>query len=252
MAQITTAELHFFHSVDRQVFNRLVIDLSCDITESKKVIALWSWFEEVGCGDFCQCVLQLKDSLLKSVVDEAINCLFCMKLSSLPPHPFNPMLPVTKLLSGMDVSLQFVFDNRSRAQYWIKKSLDEAFNQAFEDIVAKVPYARAMRKSVSPPTVGHVSEDVRTLFMTFSRGYPITETELRTALMRMYGDCLESVQMQDVRSLKDVPHPLFAIVILCSVSMLPKILDGQERRKFIINGKHAFARIYVPRRSSPC
>ncbi|KAF6134755.1 hypothetical protein GIB67_002156 [Kingdonia uniflora] len=249
---ITTAELHFFHSVDRQIFNRLVIDLSRDIAESKNVIALWSWFEEVGFGDFGQSVLRLKNSLLQSVADEAKNCLICMQLPSLPLLPFNPTLPLplAKLLSGMDISLQYVFDNRDHAQYWITKSVNDTLDQVFDDIIAIVPFARAMRKPLPPTPVGPVSKDERTLFMTFSRGYPITKSEIRNSLTWMHGDCIESIQMQDVRSIMYVSHTLFAIVILRSASVLPKILGGQEMRKFTINGKHAFARIYVPKHTS--
>lgn len=52
--------------------------------------------------------------------------------------------------------------------------------------------------------------------------------------------------------MQDVPvnaQPLYARVVFRSISIIPLILNNTEKRKFEINGKHAWARKYVPKRN---
>ncbi|CAN1285173.1 hypothetical protein LINPERPRIM_LOCUS18900 [Linum perenne] len=45
---ITQENLNAFHSIDREVFSRMVINLMCDSTESLLIVVAWLWLEQMG------------------------------------------------------------------------------------------------------------------------------------------------------------------------------------------------------------
>ncbi|XP_048425270.1 uncharacterized protein LOC125470353 [Pyrus x bretschneideri] len=88
----------------------------------------------------------------------------------------------------------------------------------------------------------NVDNNNRTLFLTFSKGHPVSK-ELKSYLNRKFGDCIESVFM------KKPVHPndqsLFAQVVVKSASDATRILDKPDHEgkvKFSVNGKDVKAR----------
>ncbi|GFY84585.1 hypothetical protein Acr_03g0013590 [Actinidia rufa] len=97
-----------------------------------------------------------------------------------------------------------------------------------------------------------VPHDDRTIFLTFSKGYPISESEVGEFFTRKFGDVFESIHMQEVV----IPgeQPLYALLVARSASVIPVVLGGHTKARFSINGKHVWARKYVrknPRAASP-
>ncbi|KAK2660709.1 hypothetical protein Ddye_007242 [Dipteronia dyeriana] len=91
-----------------------------------------------------------------------------------------------------------------------------------------------------------VSEDDRTMFLTFSRGFRVTENEVRVLFTRLYGlDAVADVIMQEIIS--DDTQPLFARLILNSITTADRMLNGRRIAKFRVNGKHIWARKYERR-----
>lgn len=86
----------------------------------------------------------------------------------------------------------------------------------------------------------------RTMFVTFSKGYPVYEWEVREFFTRAYGDCIESLQMQQVQPNE---QSLFARIVFHSSSTIEVVLDGLSKAKFTINGKHVWMRKFVPKRT---
>ncbi|MCE3216107.1 hypothetical protein HAX54_004926 [Datura stramonium] len=86
-----------------------------------------------------------------------------------------------------------------------------------------------------------VPPDDRTVFLTFSKGYPITETEVRDFFTRKFGEDVEAVYMQEVT---DDEQALYARLVTRTPSVLEAIVDG-GKAKYNINGKHVWARKYV-------
>ncbi|OIV89002.1 hypothetical protein TanjilG_07626 [Lupinus angustifolius] len=114
----------------------------------------------------------------------------------------------------------------------------DEFNQEFHEILASFKISDdAERRDVLAP-------DDRTIFMTFSKGYPISENEVREFFSRRYGDVIESIFMQEV---SEHEQPLYARLVLRAgaIHMLDGLLDGTSRMKFIINGKHVWVRRYL-------
>ncbi|KFK36028.1 hypothetical protein AALP_AA4G068400 [Arabis alpina] len=86
--------------------------------------------------------------------------------------------------------------------------------------------------------------DDRTVFLTFSKGYPISEEQVRVYFTRKFGEVIEAVEMQEV---EDSEQPLFARMVLKMryVSKMEEIVCGRNRNKYTIDGKHVWARKYV-------
>ncbi|KAG2730003.1 hypothetical protein I3843_01G269000 [Carya illinoinensis] len=99
-----------------------------------------------------------------------------------------------------------------------------------------------------------VPPDDRTIFLTFSKGYPISENEIREFFTRKFGDFIEAIHMQEVLP---VEQPLYARLVVRLASSIAEVLDGKNKANFSINGKHVRARKYVrknlrsPQKSSP-
>ncbi|CAI9765964.1 unnamed protein product [Fraxinus pennsylvanica] len=74
--------------------------------------------------------------------------------------------------------------------------------------------------------VNEVLPEDRTMFATFSRGYPAAEMEVRHFFATFFGNCIESFRMQDVRPYE---QPLYARVVFLKASFIQEILNGSEK-----------------------
>ncbi|KAI3758018.1 hypothetical protein L6452_05564 [Arctium lappa] len=93
-----------------------------------------------------------------------------------------------------------------------------------------------------------VPPDDRTIFLTFSKGYPISKSEVRDYFTRNFGDFIEAIYMHDVGSDE---QSLYARVVVCLPSVVKTIVmrDGPNgKSKYNINGKHVWARKYVKKK----
>nr|POE90794.1 hypothetical protein CFP56_23089 [Quercus suber] len=80
---------------------------------------------------------------------------------------------------------------------------------------------------IQPRRLGNeIPIDDRTMFFTFSKGYPVQEWEIREFFTRSYGDCIESLHVQEAQ-----PHQqeLFARIIFQTASTMEMILSGMGK-----------------------
>lgn len=89
------------------------------------------------------------------------------------------------------------------------------------------------------------TDDDRSMFLTFSKGFPVSEMEVRYLFTNLYGDCVQSLSMEENTDLGQ--QPLYAIMILKSVTTVDQILVGKRVAKLQINGKDIWARKYERR-----
>ncbi|CAM0956197.1 unnamed protein product [Alopecurus aequalis] len=98
------------------------------------------------------------------------------------------------------------------------------------------------------PIISPLPEEFRSLFITFSRGYPINREDIEDFFNAVYGPCVEAV-MVETPPLGQLP--VYGRVVLRSPAMIPVLLDGQQTAKYIIKGRHLWARVYVPSARHP-
>ncbi|XP_047095286.1 uncharacterized protein LOC124707668 [Lolium rigidum] len=99
------------------------------------------------------------------------------------------------------------------------------------------------QEAISP-----IPEEFRSLFITFSRGYPISKEDIEEFFNAIHGPCVEAVMVERAPSGQ---MPVYGRVVLRSPDMIPLLLGGQQTAKYIIKGKHLWARIFVPTARHP-
>ena len=223
-------------------------------------------------------ILLLPYILVNELADEAIICLNCIHTNQISSSSENNDIPLIQSLMEKEISLQFFLENRLKGIVGIAKIVNEVCIRALSDIMQQAidrNAAQSLTESqmimqpsihqslvhpglcsvglgggglVQPRAPGiEVPTDDRTMFVTFSKGYPVQEWEVRDFFTRSFGDCIESLHMQEVQQ----PHQqsLFARIIFHKASTMEMILNGMGKVKFTINGKHVWGRKFVPKRA---
>lgn len=285
---ISREEFNLFHSIDRQLYTLLVIDLLRDPVESMQTMALWIWLELAGFSHVIKKILVLPHTLISGLADEASTCLSYITNSRefLGEQEGVGEIPLTQNLMKKEISLQFFQENRAIAIHGIAKVANEICIRALADIKARVVELtnNARKRSHLHMSVASqagddsfvngfqqpgldeendgllqlgvdeengevgklVPADDRTMFVTFSKGYPVAEFEVRNFFTRIFGDCIESFYMQEVKAPDE--QALFARIVFYCPSIIHVILNGVTKAKFTINGKHVWMRKFVPKR----
>ncbi|KAJ9168044.1 hypothetical protein P3X46_019618 [Hevea brasiliensis] len=269
-SSISHEEFKMFHSIDRELYRLLVNNLWRDPVESMQIMALWLWLERMGCANVVKKILSLPYILINEVADEAILCLSCINNDQFACQ--NNDIPLMQSLMENEISLKYFHDNRLGATQGVAKNVNEVCIRALYDIMQqaiernaaqiglpdtqKIPpsstQSRLPKIEFSPKDMmlsctqetGVPPED-RTMFVTFSKGYPVHKWEVREFFTSAYGDCIESLHMQEVESHEQA---LFARIVFHSAATIEVILNGLDKAKFNINGKHVWARKFVPKR----
>lgn len=88
-----------------------------------------------------------------------------------------------------------------------------------------------------------VTDDDKTMLMTFCKGTSISRNEVRDLITKAYRDRMQSIILGTIDK---NDQPLYAKVVFNSVAMLDQILNGKRIAKLQIDGKHISARKYDP------
>ncbi|CAK9328183.1 unnamed protein product [Citrullus colocynthis] len=228
-------------------------------------MAFWLWLERVGFRHVIFRLLRLPVLLINELADEALAALACIVSDHPPPSSddHNNNIPLTQNFMKKEISLQFLYANRQTAVEGVAKIRNEVCFRAMKDIMLRaishrqIPAAAAPITAPPPPPPPpppggdlqtQVPPEERAMFVTFSKGYPVHEWEVREFFNTNYGDCIENFQMQEVEPNEQA---LFARIVFKSPSTIHLILRGQPRMKFTINGKHIWARKFIPKQRPP-
>ncbi|KAL4341269.1 hypothetical protein GQ457_08G003310 [Hibiscus cannabinus] len=283
MTAVSDQEFNMFHSIDRTLYGLLVMDLWRDPVEALQFVALWIWLERVGFRHVVKKILALPRMLINELADEAFMCLNIIQNDQVSTLALANDVNSMQNLIHEDLCLRFFAKHRLVATRGLAKIINEVCMRVFGDIMqvaikrnatqSLVDHVRQHQVQVQQPGAqpglhqvmglgyghGHgpidaglpltrtnevVPADDRTMFITFSKGYPVHEWEVREFFTRLYGDCIESLHMQEVMPNE---QPLFARIVCYSTATIEMILQGSAKVKFNINGKHVWARKFVPK-----
>lgn len=270
---VTDEDLKSFHTIDRELFAILVMNLWRDPMEALQIIALWLWMERSGFRYVVKKILSLPNMLINEVADEAVICLNCISNENLAILTETNDIVMTQSLMDKEISLRFIYENRQSATRGVAKIVKEVCIRSLSDIVQKAIQRNAaqsvannqrMLATLQPPVLAPTVDQLimqmqstvletdavppenRTMFVTFSKGYPVSEKEVWDFFTLNFGGGIESVHMQEV---SQGEQSLFARIVFQSSSAIDIILKGQAKAKFTINGKHVWVRKFVPKRS---
>lgn len=214
MASLTTMEkLILFHKLESDLFHRLVHDLEQDPVPMRWVIAFWLWLESDGHHDFIRRVSALPGPVVLRFVDEAIACLRCLARQGAAGAGTGTgdgrerCLPCTNALLTKRIDDVGYFEGHREVldgvtyQY---RSVCLAVCDVSSKSTTCVPTNTSGVLAAPPmvgspvltaPTVGSFPlnplaspwiplqqspppDDYRSLFITFSRGYPINREDI--------------------------------------------------------------------------
>ncbi|KAM7266581.1 hypothetical protein ACFE04_004478 [Oxalis oulophora] len=77
----------------------------------------------------------------------------------------------------------------------------------------------------------------KTIFLVFARETSLEEVEIRACMEGNYGNCIESLFIQNVR----YGQPLYAEIVFTGNLFVSHILNGKKTTKFTMNGKPIWA-----------
>ncbi|CAF2348187.1 hypothetical protein BRARA_J02076 [Brassica rapa] len=274
---ITREELNAFHLYDRALFSRLVITLRRNIRQSYQVMSFLLYLETIA--PFLSTLIanfaSLPDAVVNMVADEVVTCLRCLSFDDFPAFVTHLRRSILSLeipyLTGVTrgyLTLIFVHNNRENILFEMKKHLTRVCVRAFEDIcvraemynreieergnamweMSQLGFRSAVQNGGSSTSRFSRGRANRTIFLTFSRGYPISKAEVYAYFTRRFGGIVEAIRMGGAEVNEQT---LYATMELSSASRVPDILiEGVYMTKYIINGKHAWARKFIPSRKS--
>ncbi|KAK9154431.1 hypothetical protein Sjap_001911 [Stephania japonica] len=293
-SHISVEDFYAFHTIDRELFARLVIDLRRDPCNSILSLALFLWFNNIGFPDLVVKLRSLPDAVVDVVGEEAAIILTYLETGTLPPlvqpNALDSLIPTIRGLMDSRLTFQFFQDQRIRVLNGVGQFMEDVCSRAFTDILQRLMVIREREaattsaghqhftmptnfgvRSPMPPMAPVVppryvvvqdpmvtpqmgvatpmpmneslaTQQERAMFMTFSRGYPVSEAEVRDYFTRNYGDCIESFHMEEVEATQQA---LYARVVYYTPAMVTAILAGRESVRFVINGKHVRVRRWV-------
>ncbi|VVB14042.1 unnamed protein product [Arabis nemorensis] len=99
------------------------------------------------------------------------------------------------------------------------------------------------------------TEEDRTMFITFSRGFPVSKAEVKELFTDHFGEnCVECIYMREgnenvlyTNVNSNGQQKLFARLVLDSVTTVDRVLNGTNLSKFHIHRKHIWARKFLKR-----
>ncbi|XP_016729744.2 uncharacterized protein [Gossypium hirsutum] len=138
---ISLEELKLFHTIDRAIFSRLVLNLQRQPFESMHVMALFLWLENYSCTPGLNLVYNIQpwsDPLINALADEAVQCLICLNTDEFPFSHFHDdkcTIPLIRKLTGNEISLRFFHENRVEIVCRITQLVRHICLRAFDDIM---------------------------------------------------------------------------------------------------------------------
>nr|XP_029120153.1 uncharacterized protein LOC105043873 [Elaeis guineensis] len=251
-------DLMLFYKMERDFYNRLIRELGQVRESIELVMALWLWFESIGHHDFIRHVAACQDDVVLRFIAEGEACLDHLMGNRDPSR--SDELPFTNFLMAEPIDLRFFEYHRDIAFDGVRFFLENVCRIILDDALME----RVARDSSHPdhrrvlssgglriggpwsPETDHTPEEQRSMFITFSMGYPIAREDIRDFFNTRYGPCVETVMIEKASARQ---RPMYGRLVFRSASTIAVVLNGQQTAKFVIKGKHLWARIYLPRRN---
>lgn len=139
---ISVDELLLFHTIDRNLYRRLVRTSGAHPEAMKHIMALWLWMQQVGLPDVVSHISSFDDDSLRRVVAEGNACLEVLRRS---PDEFpiaNNDIPITAALGKKPINLEFFRHNRDLANRGIASVFDKVCRVIFDENLMKTAAER--------------------------------------------------------------------------------------------------------------
>lgn len=206
-----------FYTQERLLFNRMVgPTMGQNPKLVKMAVGFWLLLEEIGYHDLTRRIYSFDDSTIEAIFNETLACLHCIQPGATEPSRHNDvLLPVLTLILDEPISRRFFYYNSEfmfRRFTHVKETVcDRIFgeNSAIEvdivdegsvtssdrviwpvagssrvtatrrfDKVLQMPIPSILNPNASEFIPRQNNQDARTMFLTFSKGYPLSREEI--------------------------------------------------------------------------
>ena len=276
MVSIKVKDLCDLHFTYRAFFIQIVNALSYDLRPSLLVMAFLLWLEERNNHLLVLKLLAKPIEDAKATIREAQCCINCLVSESI--SDCHGDFTSHGVFPHLGISLPSLYQTKYTTISGIKRYVKTHCSRIFSDILFEILYGSSKPLPYQPlhvpgfpdPIFGNVNftfwqrnhmfdtqefiwswhalyvdEDDRSLYLTFSHGFPVSEVEVKEVFTSRFGDCVEIVDMPRLRRNRQI---LFARVVMRYVETIDLILRGSSTAKFKIKGKHVWAKKYRFRR----
>lgn len=220
---------------------------------AKIVIAFWLLLEEMGYFELIQAISTKCDSVVKQKFDETASFINCLVQNpgaeqvDINDRPFLAGL-IENTISRVDL-----YNGRYQLLERLNHIMRTVCNVIFDEKVEASSSKRTqnlqsnlnpLAKPFSVPE-SSTPTDQRSMFLTFSNGFPCTREEIFSFFTSKLGPVVESVMLE--RAVLDDPQ--YARIVFTNESVISQILNGENKVKFMVNNKHLWARLYKPKKN---
>jgi hypothetical protein len=150
---LTPQNLQAFHTIDRTIYGRLVINVGFRHIQAKQVIAFWNWLETIGFSNFVYRLLTFPDLTLRLLAIETLTCFRYLYEEGLDRQSFTFVDKKIPILLGhlrQRFSFSCLYENRQNAISRMEEFI-RVFDIAFSD---RVPanYLFQFQNAFRPPS----------------------------------------------------------------------------------------------------
>ncbi|KAJ4821643.1 Rho guanine nucleotide exchange factor [Rhynchospora pubera] len=263
MTPPTVKDVLAFHKIDRAVYEKFVAH-GLEPGRARNVVALFMWLEE-RIDVINQIVQIINPTMIVTLIAEADAVLHCLQQDDGQSNYIE--IPMITSLAKNRLDIRYFNYNKDETVRGLAHILDRIGRLLFDDHMYELLRAyeseeAAVRAGLSavrpvvPPALAMLyapgmgvpiasTEDARSMVITFSKGFPIGREEIWEHLTMRWGDCIEKVMMERVPPGGTI-LPMYGRVVFKTDTYINLLLDGERVSMYNINGRHLWARNYVP------
>ncbi|KAI3873552.1 hypothetical protein MKX03_018190 [Papaver bracteatum] len=262
--EITIDELRSLYKIDRDMYRKLTVNMLKEPLVCMAVMALWLFMEDLGYPNVIPMLLSYPSDIINSAFEEAKLLVYHIVTRNPPPSSLIEMPITLRLIHAVGsrafLPMNNLYHDGTLPFIEIKNKLKNLCCTLFEDIFIEAMSGNAANTTVysqrlfdelggsssvptlEEPQVVRVSTppSERTMFITFTTGFPISEDQLREYFVGMHGDCIERIDMQEIKPPQT--QSMFAKIVFNESETIDVILGGVENVWLIINGVGVQAR----------
>ncbi|KAK9984727.1 hypothetical protein SO802_034252 [Lithocarpus litseifolius] len=167
MARVgSLVDILLFYTIERLLFNRMVCSMGKNPQMVKKAVALWLMLVEIGYHDLIRMIHSFDNNTIEALFDGGLQCLECIQPNVIEPSESED----TQVFVGLlDEPM-----NRSPWNFWTHNEPGEVLAHASDE----VPKQSNLNPDASEFYPGQTPEETRSMFQTFSSGYPLSQEEI--------------------------------------------------------------------------
>ncbi|KAK7857841.1 hypothetical protein CFP56_015906 [Quercus suber] len=201
----------------------------------KKALALWLMLEEIGYHDLIRMIRSFDKNTIEALFDEGLQCLECIQPNAIEPSESEDTQVFTLAIKVDDWGMRPVIRpiGEGTSSHGAALGIYRTHNEPGEVLAHasdEVPKQSNLNPDASEFYPGQAPEETRSMFLTFPSGYPLSQEEI----------------VYFFTSTRPGQDPVYGRIIFTTSLVIPMVLNGQVKAKFLVNSKHLWARIYVP------